>query len=256
MEASKRSSWRQALMAGGLVLGALGLTGCVPEDAPQVVCGANTVLDGLECRGQPPVTCGAGTTLENGACRATPTATVTCGAGTTLQGAECRPTPPPGLALPLAVDSQFAASGYMGSGAQGGITDDENCPNRPAAAVGKCHHFTLTKRTDAWGGVFWQYPAGNWGESGKGLLMQPTGTKVTFKAWGAAGGEKVKFLVGIPSADGFEKVLDTVTLTQTPTLYTVDLSRVRYAEVVGGFGWAADAGDAPVHFYVDDIQWQ
>jgi hypothetical protein len=46
------------------------------------------------------------------------------------------------------------------------------------------------------------------------------------------------------TADGWALELKDVALTKEPKQYTIDVSRVRYREVVGGFDW------------VDDIQWR
>ncbi|WP_228560884.1 MULTISPECIES: hypothetical protein [Myxococcus] len=76
-----------------------------------------------------------------------------------------------------------------------------------------------------------------------------------FYAWGTEGGEVVSFMVGMNAADGFEVKVENVALTTTPTQYTIDISRVRYGQVVGGFGWTADGRTTPLVFFIDDIHW-
>jgi hypothetical protein len=160
--------------------------------------------------------------------------------------------------LPFAVDSIYAASGYMGDGeVPGGISDSTACPQRAGEALGLCHHLSWTPKSKGWAGVYWQYPSGNWGTS-PGYPVEPGATQVSFWAWGEKGGEKVSFFAGIPEADGFKSELTDVVLTTTPTQYFVNLRNETYSTVVGAFGWSSGTSDGvnPVVFNVDDIQWQ
>jgi hypothetical protein len=59
-----------------------------------------------------------------------------------------------------------------------------------------------------------------------------------------------------PTVDGFEFKLPDVALTTEPKQYTIDVSRVRYRKVVGGFGWVAGGRTSPLVFFVDDVQWK
>jgi hypothetical protein len=159
--------------------------------------------------------------------------------------------------LPFAVDDYYGPSGYMGDGeSPGGIKDDTVCLSpRPAEWLGNCHQFTWTPGSAGWGGVFWQYPDGNWGNA-PGLTIPTGATKVTFKAWGATGGEVVEFGIGMKAIDGFEVKSGKLTLTTEPTEYTLELAGTSYVRVVGGFSWAADTSTTAVTFNVDDIRWQ
>ncbi len=159
--------------------------------------------------------------------------------------------PGPG-ALPVAVDEVFAPAGYMGDGETGGIVESNDCPARAGDAAGTCHHFVHTPGEAGWGGVWWQSPAGNWGD-GPGYAMPAGATRVQFVAWGAAGGEVLTFGAGYGPADGFA-VEQVVTLTDTPTTYSLDLAGVPYADIAGGFVWINQGAGGGVDFYVDDIQ--
>jgi hypothetical protein len=174
--------------------------------------------------------------------------------------------------LPFAVDLFYAASGFMGDGATPGlIVLDSICQSpRPSGAMGQCYRFTYQRGSIGWGGVYWQYPANNWGAS-PGKRIASGARRVRFYAAGATGGEAVSFIVfGIGVADTAATYRDpaTVTLTQTltttMTAYEINLTGQTYDAVIGGFGWvappagqtlASDAG-APLVFYVDDIEWQ
>lgn len=66
----------------------------------------------------------------------------------------------------FAVSDYFSASGFMGDGeTRGFLTQqrDEDCPVRRAGALGSCFHFTYNVGDLGWSGVYFQYPANNWG---------------------------------------------------------------------------------------------
>lgn len=163
------------------------------------------------------------------------------------------PAPPAGLAAPYGVDGPFVASGYMGDGAAGGVAAVE-CPRRGAVdAAGACHGFRWTPGGDGWAGVYWQSPANNWGAL-PGQPIPPGAREIDFVAWGAAGGEAVRFMAGYADSDGFAVQRDVV-LDAAPRRYTLSLAGVDYDDVRAGFGWVAERG-GPLTFYVDDITWR
>ncbi|MCA9514386.1 MAG: hypothetical protein KC635_05545, partial [Myxococcales bacterium] len=159
--------------------------------------------------------------------------------------------PETGVALPFALDDYYGPSGFFPEGEANNVDATVACPMRAGDQAGLCHGFTWTPGSGGFAGVWWQNPDGNWGD-GPGLLIAEGATKVTFWAWGATGGEVVKFLAGYPS-DGFERDSGEITLTTTPTEYSVNLIGADYTDVAGGFGWVTAAGG--VTFYVDDITW-
>jgi hypothetical protein len=86
----------------------------------------------------------------------------------------CGPTDPttlvqdPGpLTKPFAVSDHFTPSGFMGDGEyMGKLTMDvnnENCKARPPGAQGYCYRFTYNEGPIMWAGVYWVFPANNWG---------------------------------------------------------------------------------------------
>jgi hypothetical protein len=192
-------------------------------------------------------------------CGSDPATTSSPDAGTT--------TTPVAASLPLTVSDVFAPSGYMGDGATpGGIqVDTTTClMPRPTGAVGDCYKVTYTPGTQGWAGVYWQYPANNWGAS-PGKRIAAGATKVAFYAAGAAGGEALQFVVGgendgtLPYHDAF-KVMQNQTLTTALAPYSVALGDKTYdTGVLGGFAWLATApvgSTAPIVFYLDAITWQ
>ncbi len=214
--------------------------------------GAGTVTTGT-------TTTGTTTTGAGGDTGSTTTTTGTTGTGGTGSGTDM-PSP-----LPFVVDSLFVASGYMGDGSSpGAIMQDDNmtcAATRPMGAVGHCHKFTYTPGTVGWGGVYWQYPVNNWGAM-PGKRITPGATKITFYAWGAAGGETVKFIAGGMTGMANVDTLNasvSASLTTTPTPYIIDLTSQTYDAVLGGFGWTITApmgSTAPISFTVDSIRWE
>jgi hypothetical protein len=71
----------------------------------------------------------------------------------------------------FAVSDYFTPSGFMGDGASFGhlyLDVNTNCKQpRPANAQGNCYTFTYYRDTSptayGWAGVYWVYPANNWG---------------------------------------------------------------------------------------------
>ena len=160
-------------------------------------------------------------------------------------------------ALPFAVDDWYGPAGYMGDGEHpGAIADAMTCvASRPSTWIGNCHRYTWTPSGTAWAGVYWQYPDGNWGDQ-PGLPIPAGATKISFRAWGATGSEKVDFMAGMMAVDGFQLVQTQIALTATPQQYSLPMGSTAYAKVVGGFGWVAKDATAPFTFHIDDIRWE
>jgi hypothetical protein len=180
-----------------------------------------------------------------------------------------------GSSLPFVVDTVFVSSGFMGDGnmagpitmvpAKTGDSTDCNGGRASSTAAGSCHVVTYAPPASngmGWGGVYWQYPANNWGAKA-GFALPAGAKKVTFQAKGKVGGEIVTFLAGgiigsgMPYTDSV-KATSTVTLTSSWAPYSIDLSGQSYTQVLGGFGWTMKATDAGASggFFVDDVQWQ
>jgi hypothetical protein len=159
--------------------------------------------------------------------------------------------------LPFAVDDWYGPSGYMGDGeTPGAIVDEMTChEERPNTWLGRCHRYLWTPGDRLWAGVYWQYPDGNWGDL-PGLDLPAGASRVSFRAWGAAGGEVVSFMAGMMAVDGFEVSAMDVALTTEPQAYTIELGEAAYGKVVGGFGWVARDSATPVRFSIDDIRWE
>jgi hypothetical protein len=155
----------------------------------------------------------------------------------------------------LVVDDHYAASGYAGDGATGGVVE-RACPRRAGGQRGRCHAFTWTPGGAGWAGVFWQSPANNWGGSG-GFAVPPGAVTVSFQAWGAAGGETVSFGAGLNGQDSFHLAPQAITLGREPQRYTLSLAGVNYGtDVVSAFVWIMSGSGGARTFYVDDVVWE
>lgn len=98
-----------------------------------------------------------------------------------LAGNVDRPGP---LSGDFAVSDHFTASGFMGDGETSGflsVRRDEGCPARPAGAEGSCFVFRYQPGESRWAGVYFQYPANNWG-SQPGRDIAGSYEKVRFSA--------------------------------------------------------------------------
>jgi hypothetical protein len=211
----------------------------------------------------------AGTPAGGGDAGTAGTATAGAG-GTPVVPAVCPMPVNAEAALPLTVSGNFIPSGYFaGPPANTAGILAAACEARPGThTVGECYKFTfqaaMVEATGAYGGVFWQYGANNWGTA-PGMKVAAGATKVNFKAWGAVGGEAVTFsaggIAGQPCSDGVSLGNGggtMATLTTTPTAYSVDLMGQTYPNgIIGGFVWstAVTTTEEMVTFYVDEIQW-
>jgi hypothetical protein len=118
-----------------------------------------------------------------------------------------------------------------------------------------------------WAGVYWQDPAGNFGDRPGGYDLSGA-SGLSFWARGETGSEQVSFQVGGVGCGAFPYpdslcpplALDPapISLTTTWKAYTIPLAGgLDLSRVVGGFMWAATTGDNPggATFYLDDIRY-
>ena len=161
-------------------------------------------------------------------------------------------TPTP-LSFPIFVDDVFSPSGFMGEGEFENISADLDCPERDAAFTSVCHHFSYAPGDIGWGGVWWQSPENNWGDE-PGVVIPEGLTSLTFRAWGATGGELLRFGSGYGGGDDEYAVeIAQVTLSTEPQIYSIDLAGVPYTDIAGGFFWVTDESETPLEFYIDEL---
>ncbi len=159
---------------------------------------------------------------------------------------------PRGVALPFWLDDHYAPSGFMGD-APARVTT-ETCPV-DAWCSGACRRFRYRagEASDGWAAVAWMHPEGNWTGRQPGVPVPSNTRLVTFRAWGAEGGETVSFFVGNWDVDGFSQKLDDVVLESSPRSYRIELDAGLRDDLVFGFGWAAPTPAQDLDFRIADV---
>jgi len=131
-----------------------------------------------------------------------------------------------------------------------------------------------------WGGLYWQYPPNNWGDTDKAYDLS-LATKLTFWARGKYGGEVInKFQVGGITGkyhDSGVISVGPITLRKEWRKYTFDLTRMDssiifseedrgcwpfmnpLSRIMGGFCWATSLvvnNNKGITFYLDEIKFE
>lgn len=169
----------------------------------------------------------------------------------------------PSAVMVIPIDGIFYPSGMMGDYDDLTYTDASAEDPYSGATCIQVTYSAEKTRAAGWAGVYWQYPENNWGEipgydlTGNGL------TKLTF--W-AKGKGFVKFKVGgindsnNPYHDSITPAVSssTLTLDNSWTQYTIDLTNRDMSNVIGGFclvvTYEQNADGCTV--YLDDIQFE
>jgi hypothetical protein len=186
----------------------------------------------------------------------------------------------------FAVSDVYTPSGFMGDGATFKhlyMDVNKGCAPRPAGAQGYCYKFTYYKDTTptgvSWAGVFWVFPANNWGTRPGHAIDTTKFHQIRYYAavdlpkplpefagMGLAG-EPPNFFYG--NIMGFQNVDDigdkiypkaTDQLTQYHMPFPGANQVKANDSLIGGFGWSiafpswADPS-SPLTIYVDDIVW-
>jgi hypothetical protein len=111
-----------------------------------------------------------------------------------------------------------------------------------------------------WAGIYWQHPPNNWGSKPGGFDLSKF-KRLTFRARGAKGGEKVEFKMGGITGDQGDSDSASAgpqVLTKQWKTYTIDLAGKNLTHIIGGFCWVASRDDNPQGFtiYLDDVRYQ
>ena len=164
--------------------------------------------------------------------------------------------------LPLVLDPEtevsalFQPTGWMGN--TNAIALDPQ--NAEAPHEGKrCIRIDYRQAAD-WGGVVWQYPAGDWGDK-PGALDLTGAKRLSFWARGGRGGEVVSFKFGLLGpekafSDSARGQTGEVKLSDRWTQYQIDLKGMDLSRIKTGFCWVLAAPGQPVTFYLDDIRYE
>jgi len=159
------------------------------------------------------------------------------------------------------IQNHFIPSGWMGDYSD--LKLDVGSTDNPY--FGKtCIKITYdNKATNGarWAGMYWQYPANNWGGVDGGFDLSRA-KKLTFWARGEKGGERIEeFKVGGimgEYSDSDTAGIGPVVLDKEWKQYTIDLTGKDLSYIIGGFAWATNLDVNPdgAVFYLDEIKYE
>jgi len=163
--------------------------------------------------------------------------------------------------------NHFVPSGWMGDTSSISFKDNWKSDVHSGKS---CIKIKFKAGNDNWAGIYWQNPENNWGTI-KNVGYDISGAvKVTFQAKGENGGENIEFFVGGIGRDNStgeptESYPDSmtktstgyITLTDSWTEHTIDLTSEDLSYVIGGFGWSTNSSRNPngATFYLDEIKY-
>ena len=178
-------------------------------------------------------------------------------------------------------ENKFFASGMMGDFSDINVDlYNKEDPYSGTSCV-KIIYKAGASRGGRWAGLYWQYPANNWGDMPTGFDLRKA-KKLTFWARGQKGGEVINtFQVGGiigKFGDTAVKAIGPISLSNTWQKYTIDLSKVEgsiiftrerwecwpfmepLSRIVGGFTFAtsldANSDKGEITFYLDEIRFE
>jgi hypothetical protein len=176
---------------------------------------------------------------------------------------------PGALEAPFAVSNFFTPSGYMGDGARLGMLEADvhnaGCKERPPGAVGDCYRFVYHPADNRWAGVYWVYPANNWGSRAGRRIAGERFKEVRLQAASATPDLLINFLVGgindpiLPNRDRVSAQTSVRIGTEWQTI-KLDVSGQDFDRLIGALAWSLPYpedwdGQQPVVIYLDDIVW-
>ena len=168
---------------------------------------------------------------------------------------ELRPAPVPYPVYRDGAQGVWHVSGYMGN--TGAMKVDDSCAEKPHSGA-TCMKVSYSDNGN-WAGIFWQSPAGDWGDKPGGANLSKAATLV-FWARGEKGGEKVSFFMGgigkdKPFHDTANRKLENVVLKKSWTRYRIPLDGEDLSQIKTGFGFNFGGQGKPFAFYLDDIEY-
>lgn len=158
-------------------------------------------------------------------------------------------------------DNHFIPSGWMGDYMDIKF-EDTNQENPHSGAT--CIKITYNNKATGgarWAGIYWQYPANNWGGVDKYYDLSGA-TKLTFWIRGEKGGESIQEIKmgGISGqySDSDTAGIGPLALTTEWKQYSIDLGGRDLSHIIGGFCWSTniDVNPEGLVFYLDDIKYE
>ncbi len=159
-------------------------------------------------------------------------------------------------------ENHYIPSGFMPNGKCIKFNDAwlQDCHSKKTCM--KVSYDVACSREDQnWGGIYWLYPANNWGNK-KGGFDLTGASKLTFWAKGLEGGEQIQeFTVGGISGnypDSDTAVIGPVILSDRWKKYSIDLRGKDLTSISGGFAWTTseDVNPDACVFFLDDIKFE
>ncbi len=147
--------------------------------------------------------------------------------------------------FPVALDSMFYPSGWMGDGESGNkYIGYQAHPERINGQQTTVIEINCRRGPKGFAGLYWQYPDGNWGQKpGRNL----TGARsITFLARGGRDSQIVELKSGGISGqyqDSYQLSLGKVVLNRQWKKYRIDLSKADLSNVIGAFALIVAASD-------------
>ena len=159
-------------------------------------------------------------------------------------------------------ENHFIPSGFMPDGKCVVVNEasTENCRDGKSC-IKIIFDVACANQNQKWAGVYWQYPANNWGQR-KGGFNLTGAKKLVFWARGDKGGEQIQeFTIGgimgtYPDSD--MGTIGPVILTPDWREYTIDLRGKDLSYINGGFAWTTNSDVNPESciFYLDDMRFE
>jgi len=154
--------------------------------------------------------------------------------------------------------NHYYPSGWMGDISS--ISFDSSWTSNCHAGT-SCIKNTFTAKGNNWAGIYWQESENNWGTVPNAGYDLAGATKLTFRAKGGNGGEKIEFFVGGITGTHPDSLSKTstgyITLSSSWQEYTIDLTSKNLSHVIGGFGWVTNSPNNPsgAIFFLDEIKY-
>ena len=158
-------------------------------------------------------------------------------------------------------ENHFIPSGFMPDGKCVNVHEGHQERCNDGSCIKIVFDVPCAKENQNWAGVYWQYPANNWGQR-KGGFNLVGASKLKFWARGEKGGEQIQeFIVGGIMGtypDSSIASIGPVLLTPDWKEYTIDLRGKDLSYINGGFAWTTNANVNPESciFYLDDISFE
>jgi hypothetical protein len=153
--------------------------------------------------------------------------------------------------------NHFIPSGWMGDTGDLKYTGNWKTNCKSGKSCIQIRYSGEKKQSAGWAGIYWQYPANNWGTQ-KGGFDLTGATSLNFWARGEKGGEIVEFKAGGIAGeypDTSSATTGPVELTKEWKQFTIDTSKEDMSYVNGGFCLvlAADTDPDGATIYIDEI---